>query len=464
MNRQLPVLPAVQVAPPPIESPPATRQVYIETYGCQMNLADSELLVSILTQAGFGIVDHPEKADVLLINTCAVREHAEERVLGRAAQLNGLRDQRPDLMLGILGCMAQHLGADLATRAPFVDLVVGPDAYLRLPELLSQTLDEPLLDLRLNRRENYQEITPARKASSTAWVPIIRGCDKFCTFCIVPFVRGRERCMAAAQIIDQVEKVAAAGFKEVTLLGQTVNSYEDGKTDFAQLLRAVAAVDGICRVRFMSPYPKDFDDRTIEAIAELPQVCPSLHLPVQSGANSQLERMRRGYTVEEYRDLVGRLRAAVPELALTTDIIVGFCGETAENFAQTVALLEEIRFDAAFLFKYSERQGTYAQKKLPDDVPEAMKLQRLQQVIELQERISYEINQQQVGRSVEVLVEGPSRRNTNGSTFFGRAAQGKVVVFPQAAPRHALVEVRLTRASGHTLFGECESGSSKPAN
>ena len=276
---------------------PASRRVYIETYGCQMNVADTELVGSILNGAGFRIVEQAEQADIILLNTCAVRENAEERVIGRAAQLHGLRAHTPNLTIGILGCMAQHLADDLPVRAPYVDLVMGPDAYRRLPQILADTEDDALLDVRLDRNENYLGIDPVRKVGTNAWVTIIRGCDKFCTFCIVPFVRGRERSIQTAEILRQVKNIAAEGFKEVTLLGQTVNSYHDGEHDFADLLYAIGEIEGIERLRFTSPYPKDFHDRTIEAMAAVPQVCPSLHLPVQSGSNAQLETMRRGYKV-----------------------------------------------------------------------------------------------------------------------------------------------------------------------
>tara|TARA_B100000809_G_scaffold50616_1_gene45706 strand:- start:3522 stop:4928 length:1407 start_codon:yes stop_codon:yes gene_type:complete len=432
------------------------RSVYVETYGCQMNVADSETVTSILGNAGFHLVGTPEEADIILINTCAVRENAEERVIGRASQLNGLRRARPDLTLGILGCMAQHLATSLPTRAPWVDLVAGPDSYARLPELLAQTADEALLDTRLSRSENYIGIDPQRQRDSTnAWVTIIRGCDKFCTFCIVPYVRGRERSLPAEEILRQVQTLATEGFREVTLLGQTVNSYNDGVTNFASLLRRVAAVDGIERVRFTSPYPVDFTDDVIAAMAETEQVCASLHLPVQSGSEAQLAAMRRGYTVARYRALVSELRATIPDLALTTDIITGFCGETDQDFQQTFDLMQELRFDSAFMFKYSERSGTHAARAMPDDIPEAVKKERLQRVIELQEEISRQINADAVGSQVEVLVQGESKRRAkDGSvTYYGRTPQNKVTVFPQPVPANRIISVAIDRTTSHTLFG-----------
>ncbi|MBQ35456.1 MAG: tRNA (N6-isopentenyl adenosine(37)-C2)-methylthiotransferase MiaB [Gemmatimonadaceae bacterium] len=439
-----------------IDSRPTSRSVYVETYGCQMNVADSETVTSILGDAGFRLVSAPEEADIILINTCAVRENAEERVIGRASQLNGLRRQRPDLTLGILGCMAQHLADSLPTRAPWVDLVAGPDTYGRLPALLAETSDETLLDTRLSRQENYIGVDPRRNRKATnAWVTIIRGCDKFCTFCIVPYVRGRERSLPADEILRQVRTLAEDGFREVTLLGQTVNSYDDGNTDFARLLRRVAAVDGIERVRFTSPYPVDFTDDVIAAMAETPQVCPSLPLPVQSGSETQLLAMQRGYTAVRYRQLVTALRKAVPDLALTTDIITGFCGETEQDFQATVDLMEEMRFDSAFMFKYSQRSGTQAARTMPDDVPDPVKTERLQRVIELQEEISRQINATMVGQQVEVLVEGESRRPADDGTTtqFGRSRQGKTTIFPEPVPANRVVRVAVERTTSHTLFG-----------
>ena len=432
-----------------------SRSVYIETYGCQMNVADSELVASILNDSGFEITETAEEADIILLNTCAVREHAEERVIGRVSQLNGLRAHRPHLTLGVLGCMAQHLSKTLPARAPFVDLVMGPDAYRRLPEILAQSSDDALLDVRLDRSENYVGVNPVRKTGTNAWVTIIRGCDKFCTFCIVPYVRGRERSIGADEVVGQVERIAAEGFKEVTLLGQTVNSYRHGDTDFADLLRSVGAVAGIERVRFTSPYPIDFTDRVIAAMAEVDEVCPSLHLPVQSGSNAQLEAMQRGYSIEEYRELVSKLRAAIPDLVLTTDIITGFCGETEDDFQRTHALMEEIRYDSAFMFKYSEREGTHAAKKMPDDVPEEVKGERLQKVIKLQENISREVNQKWVGEIVEALIEGPSKRPAEDGKprYYGRTRQGKTVILDEQVTTNEIARVAVDRTTSHTLFG-----------
>ena len=448
--------------PLPLVDPPATgaapahrRAAYIETYGCQMNVADTELVASVLASAGYRIVEEPRAADIILINTCAVRENAEDRVFGRASQLSGLRAHNPNLTLGLLGCMAQRLADELPSRAPYVDLVVGPDSYMRLPEILAQTSSEPLLDVRLSRTENYVGIDPMRRNGTNAWITAIRGCDKFCSFCIVPYVRGRERSVPAGEVVRQAKSAAAAGYREVTLLGQTVNSYNDGDVGFAELLHRVAAIDGVERVRFTSPYPRDFDDAAIEAMASIDEVCPALHLPVQSGSEAQLSLMQRGYTVAGYRDLVARLRSAVPDLALTTDIIVGFCSETESDYEQTLDLMREMRFDSAYMFKYSQRSGTQAARKLEDDVPEKLKIERLEQLIALQESISQQVNAGHVGTRAEVLVEGPSKRNTKAGdpTYYGRSAHGKVTVFETPAPTNSMVQVDVTRSTSHTLYG-----------
>jgi tRNA-2-methylthio-N6-dimethylallyladenosine synthase len=458
MSEELPVLGQGRPGPTPAVLPATTplgaRSVYLETYGCQMNLADTELLRRILLGAGYALVDAPEDADVVLLNTCAVREHAETRVIGRAAQLHGLRRYRPGMTLGVLGCMAQRLAAELPRRAPFVDLVVGPDAYRRLPELLEQTGEEAVLDVRHRRSEDYAGIEPARRQGCTGWVTIMRGCDRFCTFCVVPFVRGRERSLPVQEILDQVARAADAGVREVTLLGQTVNSYRHDGTSFADLLRQVAGVPGIWRVRFTSPHPADLNAETIEVLASVPAVCPSLHLPVQSGSDAQLGLMHRGYTVAHYRGLVEQLRSRVPDLALTTDVVVGFCGETDADYAQTVALMEEVRFDGAFLFKYSPREGTHAWRQLPDDVPAATKQERLARIIALQEQISEERNRAWTGRSVEVLIEACSRASADApATAHGRTPQGKNAVVAGEQAIGTRVQVRVARTTAHTLIG-----------
>ena len=432
-----------------------SRSVYIETYGCQMNVADSELVGSILNDAGFKISNRAESADVILLNTCAVREHAEERVIGRVSQLNSLRAQRPNLTIGILGCMAQHLSETLTERAPFVDIAMGPDSYRRLPDLLAQSSDDALLDVRLNRSENYIGLTPIRREGTNAWVTIIRGCDKFCTFCIVPYVRGRERSIDPIDILRQIESVVSEGYKEVTLLGQTVNSYKHKNTRFSNLLRKIAEIKGLERLRFTSPYPIDFSDDVISAMSELNCVCPSIHLPVQSGSDEQLRLMRRGYSLDDFRRLVDKLRNAIPDIAISTDIITGFCGEAEKDFQDTCKLMEEIRFDFAFMFKYSEREGTYACKKMEDDIPEDIKSQRLQHIIKLQERISLEKNQTCIGKSYPVLIEGKSKRKGKDGKdrYYGKTPHNKTTVVSENVPKNTFVDVVIDSCTSHTLYG-----------
>ena len=435
----------------PTHSP---KKVFIETYGCQMNISDTELILGALAPAGYQSTTRLDEADLILMNTCAVREKAEERVYGRAAQLRRFKNQNPNLIIGITGCMAEHLKEKILDEAPYVDLVVGPDAYRRLPELVGQAgHGDPILDVRLDKAETYEGVSPARSEGVTGWVTIQRGCDKFCTFCIVPYTRGRERGTAPREVLRQVHELAEMGFKEVTLLGQTVNSYRYEDVDFADLLRAVAQVPGIERIRFTSPYPIDFSDKLIAAIAELPNVPESVHLPLQSGSDRILTEMRRGYTLEEFRTLVRKLRAAMPEVSISTDIIVGFPDETEEDFRATCAALEEFTFDAAFMFAYSEREGTYASRKIPDTIPEPVKKQRLIEIIALQERISGERFARQRGAIVEVLVDGPSRRAPD--QYFGRARDFKATLFssPHELKQGTIVRVLVHNTSSHSLFG-----------
>jgi len=434
------------------------RRVYIETYGCQMNVADSEMMAGILGTSGWDIAASPDEADVILVNTCAVREKAEERVLGRVRTLNGIKNHRPNVLIGVTGCMAEHLRETLAERAPYVDLIIGPDAYRRLPELVVQAEalnHDPVIDIRLDRAEIYEGVNPVRKEGVTGFVTIQRGCDKFCTFCIVPFTRGRERGVPPREVLRQVRQLADDGFSEVTLLGQTVNSWVYEDVDFADLVRAVAQVDGIERIRFTSPYPIDFTPKLIEVIATEPKVCNYIHLPVQSGSDPVLERMKRGYTLDQYLKLVRDIRAAVPNIAISTDIIVGFPGESDEDFQLTVDLLEQLRFDFAFLFKYSERSGTLAHKRIPDDVPEEVKGDRLKEIILVQERICGEVIQKYVGQTLPVLIEGDSKRSD--AQWSGRTDTFVSTILPKdgvAARPGQIVQARIERTTSHTLFGQ----------
>jgi len=424
--------------------------VYIETYGCQMNVADTELILGTLGRHGYQQVDGPEAADVILLNTCAIREHAEARVLGRLRDLGRHKVARPAVRLGVTGCMAQHLRDKLRAAAPQVDLLVGPDGYRHLPALLDADATDPHIGLRLDPAETYADLPVARESGVRAWVTIMRGCDRFCTFCIVPYVRGRERSLPGPVLVDQVRRLADAGVREVVFLGQTVNAYRCDDWDFARLLRETAAVAGLRRIRFTSPHPAEMSEAAIDAMADCDAVMPQLHLPVQSGSDRVLDRMARDYTVGAYERLVERLRARVAGLALSTDVIVGFPGETDADFAATEALMARVGYDSAFLFKYSAREGTRAYK-WPDDVPEVDKAKRLERLIALQERVSAERNRAQIGRDVEVLVEGPAKRPAGW--MVGKSADFRTVVLPgPAAPGH-LVTVRVESATSHTLIG-----------
>ncbi len=424
--------------------------VWLETYGCQMNIADSQLVTAVLRRAGYASAARPEDADVILLNTCAIREHAEERVLGRLGDLARLKQARPGMRLGLLGCMAQHNRAALIEKAPWLDLIAGPDAYRRLPEMLGAERFDPAIDVRLDRGETYGDLAPEHEAGVRAYVTAMRGCDKFCAFCVVPYVRGRERSVAPADILREVRRLAASGVREIVLLGQTVNAYRHGETGFAALLREVAGVDGIERIRFTSPHPSDMTPELIETMAAEPKVQPYLHLPVQSGSDRMLAAMERGYTADAYLKLVAKLRAAIPGLALSTDIIVGFHGEQEEDFRATVALMRTVGYDSAFTFKYSVREHTRAYR-LGDSVSEDEKGRRLAEIIALQESISMERNRTLIGRDFPVLVEGPARRG--GGMLAGKTPQFKTAVFPgrpEIAPG-ATVRVRVASATAHSL-------------
>jgi tRNA-2-methylthio-N6-dimethylallyladenosine synthase len=426
-----------------------SRRVYIETYGCQMNLADSELMLGHLAACGYMRTADPEAADVILLNTCAIREHAEERVLARLATLARHKRERPDVKLGLTGCMVQHLRTRLLAQAPYLDLLAGPDAYRNLPALLGTDSTDPLVDLRLDRSEVYQDITPQRAAGVRAWVTAMRGCDRFCTFCVVPYVRGRERSVPAPDLIRAVRNLAASGFREIVYLGQTVNAYHDGHSDFAELLRQTAALDGVERIRFTSPHPAEMSDRLIAAMATVPKVSPYLHLPLQSGSDRILRLMARDYDTAAYLALVGRLRAAIPHLALSTDVIVGFPREEREDFDATLDVMRAVRFDHAFMFKYSRREATKAHD-WGETVDEDEKGARLRELIALQEAIAAERNHELLGASVDVLVEGPAKRPPGW--HFGRTPQFKAVVLPGPAEVGSTRRVSIASTTAHTLI------------
>lgn len=427
-------------------------RVYLETYGCQMNIADSQTVSAVLRRAGYASASRPEDADVILVNTCAIREHAQERVLGRLSDLARLKSKRPELKLGLLGCLAQHNRARLAEQAPWLDLIAGPDTYRRLPVLIGRTGYDPAVDVRLDRGETYADISPDYDDGVRAYVTAMRGCDKFCAFCVVPYVRGRERSVPPADILREVTALAAHGVKEIVLLGQTVNAYRAEGADFGELLRMVAAIDGIDRIRFTSPHPSDMTAEVIDAMASEPKVQPYLHLPVQSGSDRILAAMDRGYSVADYMELVARLRAAIPQLALSTDIIVGFHGEEDCDFEATLELMRAVAYDSAFTFKYSVREHTRA-FKLGDSVSEPEKGRRLAAVIALQEEISLRRNRAIVGERFPVLVEGPARRGIG--MLAGKTPQFKTAVFPSTPEIKSgdTVTVRVESATSHSLVG-----------
>ena len=425
------------------------KRVYIETYGCQMNVADTELMLGVLGRSGYVRSESPEDVDVMLVNTCAVRDNAEQRVIGRMGELQ--RFKRPGTVLGVVGCMAQRLGPALLERAPKVDLVVGPDAYRTLPELIRHAqAGGRISDTEFRSWDHYEDVPPVRVPGPTQFVTVQRGCDYRCTFCIVPTTRGPERSRKLDEVVREARELAAAGTTEITLLGQTVNSYHDGTGDFADLLRAVGQVDGIRRVRFTSPYPTDFTERVIEAMATTGAVCEHVHLPVQSGSNAVLRRMLRRYTRQVYLEVMARLRAAIPGVTFSTDIIVGFPGETEAQFEETVSLVREAEFDDAYTFRYSVREGTPA-VKLPGHLPEDVAADRLGRLIDVVRAQARARNASRVGAVHEVLVERPARR---GGMMLGRTRTNHLVLLD--LPSDAIGEyhrVRLTGTTGSTFTG-----------
>ncbi|MDH7514799.1 MAG: tRNA (N6-isopentenyl adenosine(37)-C2)-methylthiotransferase MiaB [Bacteroidota bacterium] len=446
-----------------IHSAEMRRKVYIETYGCQMNISDTERICTILAEAGYEICDNPSDADAVLINTCAVREHAEQRVRGRLDTFGAVKRHRPGVVIGVLGCMAEFHERAFLERHGMVDIVCGPDEYRSLPCMMESAFEgRRCACTGLSIGETYDDIQPMHSGGVRAWVTVMRGCDNFCAYCVVPFTRGRERSRPLKSVVGEVERLATMGIREVTLLGQNVNSYRDGTHDFADLLRAVASIDRRLRVRFMTSHPKDFSDRVIAAIASVPNICNAVHLPLQSGSDRILLAMNRGYTSAEYRDRVSAAREAVPDLALTTDIMVGFPTETEDDHRRTVELMEEIVFDAAFTFRYSPRPKTRAWG-MTDDVPDDVKTRRLEEVINLQRSHSARCNRAHIGRELEVLVEGPSKRSP--ADWVGRTETDKMVVFPHGdVARGDYVKVKILAATSATLRGVVVRNVTHPAS
>lgn len=438
------------------------KKLYIETYGCQMNVADSEVVASVMKMAGYETTDSLDDATAVFLNTCSVRDNAEQKILHRLEALNALRRKGRKLIVGVLGCMAERVKEQLLTDYG-ADLVAGPDAYLSLPDLVAQAeLGQKAINIELSTTETYRDIIPQRLCGPqiSGFVSIMRGCNNFCHYCIVPYTRGRERSRDVESILAEVRDLAARGYKEVTLLGQNVNSYQGRQNgtedvDFAALLRLVARAVPEMRIRFSTSHPKDMGDETLRVIAEEPNVCRHIHLPVQSGSNRILKLMNRKYTREWYLERVAAIRRIVPDCGLSTDIFAGYCSETEDDHALSLSLMRECGYDSAFMFKYSERPGTYAARHLADDVPEEVKVRRLEELIALQNELSAESNRRCIGKTYEVLIEGTSKRSRE--QLFGRTEQNKVVVFDRGTLRPGqYATVRITDASSATLKGEVQ--------
>lgn len=436
------------------------KKLYIETYGCQMNLSDSEIVGSIMADDGYTTSDGIENADIIFINTCSIRDNAEKKIRKRLREIKKMKKANPNLKVGILGCMAERLKQQLLDEEEVVDLIVGPDAYRDLPNLI-KTVESGrrAINVLLSEDETYSEIEPVRLGSNniSAYISIMRGCENFCTYCVVPFTRGKERSRDPETIINEAQDLVAKGYKEVTLLGQNVNSYtweSDGESvSFPELIALVAAVSPQLRVRFATSHPKDISDELIKTIANTPNICKAIHLPFQSGSNAVLKRMSRKYTREYYMDRISTIKKYIPDCGLSTDVIAGFCGETEEEHKETLTLMEWVGYDYAFMFKYSERPNTIAQKKFEDDVPEKVKSRRLTEIIDLQQKLSLRSNKESIGKTYEVLVENFSKRSD--ADLAGRNTQNKMVVFPKKNYKIGdYVMVKITNCTAATLLGE----------
>ncbi len=433
-------------------------KVYVETYGCQMNFSDTEIISSVLISEGYGTTDDASDADVIFLNTCAIRDNAEQRIHLRLQQLKGLKRRNPKLVIGVLGCMAERMKSTLFEKEKIVDLIAGPDAYRSLPQLieLAET-GQKAANVFLSLEETYADITPVRREGVSAFLSIMRGCDNMCSFCVVPFTRGRERSRPASSLLDEIRRLSDEGFKEITLLGQNVNSYfdETSMVSFAELMYRASLINPKMRIRFTTSHPKDISEELIAVMAERPNLCKFIHLPVQSGSSRILAKMNRNHTREHYLEKIAMIKSKLPECALSTDIITGFCSETEADHAETLSLLREVRYDYAFTFIYSERPNTPAAKHFPDDVPSDVKQRRLSEIVAVQRRISDEIHRSLLGKVFEVLIEGNSKRSAE--MWMGRTDENRVVVFPktaQSAQAGDLVNVRITEATSATLLGK----------
>jgi tRNA-2-methylthio-N6-dimethylallyladenosine synthase len=435
------------------------KKIHIETYGCQMNFSDSEIVMSVLADTHEHTSDI-KNADLILINTCSIRENAEDRIWNRLKELRSLKKKNKTLKIGILGCMAERLKEEWLEREAIIDLVVGPDAYRELPKLL-QTVNEGqnAINTILSEEETYADISPIRYDSNgiSAFISIMRGCQNFCSYCVVPYTRGKERSRDPKSIVNEAQSLFNQGFREITLLGQNVNSYlwnENSQTvHFWDLIAMIAQVNPLLRVRFATSHPKDLSNELIETIAQHPNICKSIHLPVQSGSNDMLKKMNRKYTREWYLDRIAEIKKQIPDCSISTDIIAGFCDETEENHLETLSLMREVGYEAAFMFKYSTRPGTLAHDKFDDNVPEELKIKRLQEIINLQQELSLISNKKDIGKTMEVLIEGFSKRSKEHQ--FGRSSQNKVVVFPKTnLEKGNYVQVKIKECSAATLKGD----------
>jgi len=428
-------------------------KVYIETYGCQMNEYDTELVKTILKKNNYDFADAAEDAEIIFLNTCSVRENAHEKVQQRLGVFRQLKREKKELVMGVLGCMAQNLRKELLEKEIGVDIVAGPDSYKKLPEMLKRVHEtgQKEFSLTLSEFETYSDVFPTRESGVNAWVAVMRGCDNFCTFCVVPYTRGRERSRDPYNVVEEVEKLADEGFKQVTLLGQNVNSYNFESHDFADLVEMVSEISGIERIRFTSPHPKDFPHKLIDVVANNEKVCRQIHLPLQSGNDRILEMMNRTYTQKEYLDLVRFMRERIPDLALSTDVIVGFPTESDEEYKDTLKVMQAVRFDSAFMFKYSERKQTIAERKFPDDVSEEVKTERLIELVEMQRKINFEQNQPHLGKTFEVLVEGKAKKPKQ---LMGRNEANKIVVFADGGQQVGdFVNIKIDEVTPNTLIG-----------
>jgi len=430
------------------------KKLYVETYGCQMNFADTEIVNGIMGKNGYSPAENIDESSIILLNTCSIRENAEERVYQRLNEIKKYKKQNPAIIVGIIGCMAERLKRGIFTKKSVVDLVLGPDEYRKLPSLIDNLIDsgDKGLAVKLSRVETYDDIMPLRKDGITAWLSVMRGCDKFCSFCVVPYTRGRERSRTLAGVVNEVKQLWAEGFKEVTLLGQNVNSYKSGEYDFADLLKSCAEAVPEIRIRFTTSHPQDLSMKLIETIAKYDNLCKYIHLPVQSGSDRILELMKRSYTVEHYLNIIDNIKKIIPEVSLSTDIISGFCTETDDDHKMTLDIMKEVKYDGAYMFKYSPREKTKAWD-MGDDIDEDVKTRRLIEIVELQKEISEEKNSKLLGKEYGVIIEGISKKSDK--MLFGRTDGNKTVVIPKNGTKTGeKVTVRINKTNSATLFGE----------